>query len=169
MPASLPAGGKDKQNMAHLKCRLPQVVVLAVLNEQNFLLFFFFLSKYWSYTCDPKHNTLKIHTYYFWSFVHCCYPFVVATLHLTSQKMVVRVMLMTCSWYPWGLGGVSHFSPEDLPSHNPEANRYLGMNELGCSRAKKICFVVVLFCSVEVGPIVFLFPCATLTFSLSAG
>lgn len=35
MPASLPAGVKDKQNMAHLKCRLPQVVVLAVLIEQN--------------------------------------------------------------------------------------------------------------------------------------
>ena len=35
MPASLPAGVKDKQNMAHLKCRLPQVVVLAVLNESS--------------------------------------------------------------------------------------------------------------------------------------
>lgn len=67
MPASLPAGVKDKQNMAHLKCRLPQVVVLAVLNESRSggEMLFPPPLKYLRYTCDPKHSALKIHTCYF--------------------------------------------------------------------------------------------------------
>lgn len=38
MPASLPAGVKDTQNVAHLKCRLPQVVEQKHLSTQVLLI-----------------------------------------------------------------------------------------------------------------------------------
>lgn len=58
-------GVKDQQNMAHLKCRVPQVVVPAVLNYHYSgveMLLFTLLAQ--------NNNTLEI-LCYFWSCVHC--------------------------------------------------------------------------------------------------
>lgn len=170
MPASLPAGVKDKQNMAHLKCRLPQVVVLAVLNEQNLggeMLFFFFFLKILKLHLWPKTQHIKNSHLLFLEFCSLLLSLCCSHASFNIPEDGVHVMVMTCFWYPWGLEGVSHFSPEDLPWHNPEANRYLGMNELGCTRANKyfFCCTFLQWCS---GVCSFLFPCVVLTFLFSA-